>query len=69
MNCARLGRVGASTCSSPRSASASRARRMVGHDDEMIALAEENRRRAGATNVEFMKGEIENSRFRMRRWT
>ncbi len=28
--------------------------------DEMLALAEENRRRAGATNVEFLKGEIEN---------
>ncbi len=28
--------------------------------DEMLALAEENKRRAGATNVEFLKGEIEN---------
>ena len=27
--------------------------------DEMLALAEENRRQAGATNVEFLKGEIE----------
>src|SRR5712672_407400 len=27
--------------------------------DEMLALANENRRRAGATNVEFLKGEIE----------
>ncbi|UCE31279.1 MAG: arsenite methyltransferase [Burkholderiales bacterium] len=27
--------------------------------DEMLALAEENRRKAGATNVEFLKGEIE----------
>jgi ubiquinone/menaquinone biosynthesis C-methylase UbiE len=27
--------------------------------DEMLALAEENKRRAGATNVEFLKGEIE----------
>ena len=27
--------------------------------DEMLALAEENRRRAGADNVEFLKGEIE----------
>jgi arsenite methyltransferase len=28
--------------------------------DEMLALAEENKRRAGADNVEFLKGEIEN---------
>jgi SAM-dependent methyltransferase len=28
--------------------------------DEMLALAEENRRKAGATNVTFFKGEIEN---------
>ncbi len=27
--------------------------------DEMLALAEENKRRAGASNVEFLKGEIE----------
>jgi len=27
--------------------------------DEMLALAEENKRKAGATNVEFLKGEIE----------
>src|SRR6476469_4987559 len=27
--------------------------------DEMLALATENKRRAGATNVEFLKGEIE----------
>ncbi|MGH7662936.1 MAG: arsenite methyltransferase [Gemmatimonadaceae bacterium] len=27
--------------------------------DEMLALAEENRKRAGATNVEFLRGEIE----------
>ena len=27
--------------------------------DDMLALAEENRRKAGATNVEFLKGEIE----------
>ena len=27
---------------------------------EMLALAEENKRKAGATNVEFLKGEIEN---------
>lgn len=27
--------------------------------DEMLALARENRRKAGATNVEFLKGEIE----------
>lgn len=27
--------------------------------DEMLALAEENRRKAGATNVSFLKGEIE----------
>ncbi len=27
---------------------------------EMLALANENKRRAGATNVEFLKGEIEN---------
>ena len=27
--------------------------------DEMLALAEENKRRAGAENVEFLKGEIE----------
>ena len=29
--------------------------------DEMLALARENARKAGATNVEFLKGEIENS--------
>jgi ubiquinone/menaquinone biosynthesis C-methylase UbiE len=28
--------------------------------DDMLALARENQRRAGATNVEFLKGEIEN---------
>jgi arsenite methyltransferase len=28
--------------------------------DEMLALANENKRKAGATNVEFLKGEIEN---------
>ena len=28
--------------------------------DEMLALANENKRKAGAENVEFMKGEIEN---------
>jgi SAM-dependent methyltransferase len=28
--------------------------------DEMLALAEENRRKSGLTNVEFLKGEIEN---------
>jgi len=28
--------------------------------DEMLALANENKRRAGAANVEFLKGEIEN---------
>src|ERR1051326_7215994 len=27
--------------------------------DEMLALANENKRRAGAENVEFLKGEIE----------
>src|SRR3954467_9848942 len=27
--------------------------------DEMLALANENKRRAGAANVEFLKGEIE----------
>src|SRR5574340_27422 len=28
--------------------------------DEMLALAEENRRKSGVTNVEFLRGEIEN---------
>src|SRR5246500_485546 len=28
--------------------------------DEMLALAEENKRKSGITNVEFLKGEIEN---------
>src|SRR4029077_16798031 len=28
--------------------------------DEMLALANENKRKAGAENVEFLKGEIEN---------
>jgi SAM-dependent methyltransferase len=28
--------------------------------DEMLALANENKQRAGATNVEFLRGEIEN---------
>ena len=27
--------------------------------DEMLALAEENKRESGLTNVEFLKGEIE----------
>jgi ubiquinone/menaquinone biosynthesis C-methylase UbiE len=27
---------------------------------EMLALAEENRRKSGLTNVEFLRGEIEN---------
>ena len=27
--------------------------------DEMLALAEENKRKAGVTNVEFLKGQIE----------
>ena len=27
--------------------------------DEMLALAEENKRKSGLTNVEFLKGEIE----------
>jgi arsenite methyltransferase len=29
--------------------------------DEMLALARENQRRAGIENVEFLKGEIENT--------
>ncbi|MGI8618761.1 MAG: arsenite methyltransferase [Gemmatimonadaceae bacterium] len=39
-----------------------RAGKVYGLDmtDEMLALANENKRRAGATNVEFLKGEIEN---------
>ena len=28
--------------------------------DEMLALASENQRKAGVSNVEFLKGEIEN---------
>ena len=28
--------------------------------DEMLALAEENKRKSGLSNVEFLKGEIEN---------
>ena len=28
--------------------------------DEMLGLAEENKRKSGLTNVEFLKGEIEN---------
>jgi len=28
--------------------------------EEMLALAEENKRKSGLTNVEFLKGEIEN---------
>ena len=28
--------------------------------DDMLALAEENKRKGGLTNVEFLKGEIEN---------
>ena len=28
--------------------------------DEMLALAEENKKKSGLTNVEFLKGEIEN---------
>ena len=28
--------------------------------DEMLALAEENKRKSGLTNAEFLKGEIEN---------
>jgi arsenite methyltransferase len=30
--------------------------------DEMLALAEENKRESGMTNVEFLKGKIENVR-------
>ena len=28
--------------------------------DEMLAIAEDNKRKSGFTNVEFLKGEIEN---------
>jgi arsenite methyltransferase len=28
--------------------------------DEMLAIAEDNKRKSGLTNVEFLKGEIEN---------
>ena len=58
--CSISGRAAASTCCSPRSASA-RPARSYGLDmtDEMLALARENQRKAGATNVEFLKGTIE----------
>jgi arsenite methyltransferase len=32
----------------------------LGMTDEMLGLAEENKRKSGLTNVEFLKGEIEN---------
>ena len=37
--------------------------------DKMLALARENQRKAGVTNVEFLKGTIERFRFRTTRWT
>ena len=38
--------------------------------DEMLALAEENKRKSGLTNVEFLRGEIENiPTSRVIRWT
>jgi SAM-dependent methyltransferase len=37
--------------------------------DEMLALARENQRKAGVTNVEFLKGEIEAIPSRTTRWT
>jgi SAM-dependent methyltransferase len=37
--------------------------------DDMLALARENQRKAGATNVEFLKGEIEQIPFRTIRST
>ena len=47
------------TCCSRRGESVLLARLTVS-TDEMLALARENQRKAGATNVEFLKGEIEN---------
>ena len=37
--------------------------------NEMLALARENQRKAGLTNVEFLKGEIEHIPCRTTRWT
>ena len=50
----------ASTCCCPRSGSGPTGK-VYGLDmtDEMLALARENQRKAGATNVEFLKGTIE----------
>jgi ubiquinone/menaquinone biosynthesis C-methylase UbiE len=37
--------------------------------DEMLALARENQQKAGATNVEFLKGSIEAIPLPRTRWT
>ena len=37
--------------------------------DEMLALARDNQRQAGAENVEFLKGEIENIPLPDNSWT
>jgi len=36
--------------------------------DEMLSLANENKRKAGAENVEFLRGEIEHIRCRTIQW-
>ena len=58
--CSTSARAAASTSCCRRSASV-RPARSYGLDmtDEMLALANENKRKAGADNVEFLKGEIE----------
>ena len=59
--CSTSARAAASTCCS-RLAASGPSGRAYGLDmtDEMLALAEENKRKSGLTNVEFLKGEIEN---------
>ena len=37
--------------------------------DDMLALARENQKKSGVTNVEFLRGEIENIPLPATRWT
>ena len=68
--CSTSAPAAASTCCCRRSASG-RPARSYGLDmtDEMLALARENQRKAGATNVEFLKGTSRRSRCRTTRST
>jgi SAM-dependent methyltransferase len=53
------GLVAASTCSSARRVGPTGKAYGLDMTDEMLALARENQRKAGATNVEFLRGTIE----------